>query len=179
MAADHPWSLLISPPASGARNMALDHALLDLAAGRGVTVLRLYRWNPPCLSLGRNEPARRYAPARIAALGIDVVRRPTGGRAVWHEHELTYAIAMPAAGLGSIADTVAMIHAIFADALRTLGLTATPAPRRPAARPDAGACFAAPMGGELLIGGKKVLGSAQLRERGALLQHGALLLDGD
>ncbi len=76
--------------------MATDAALLDEADRSGRAFLRLYRWSPPCLSFGRHEPAAtRYDRVAIARLGIDVVRRPTGGRAVWHEHEVTYAVAAP------------------------------------------------------------------------------------
>lgn len=159
--------------------MATDHALLDLAAERGVALLRLYRWDPPCLSLGRHEPVSRYPALARAGEGVRVVRRPTGGRAVRHGDDLTYALAMPADGAGAVADVVRRVHATFAAALARLGLDATPADAGPAARPDAGPCFARPAGGELLVGGRKVLGSAQVRERGALLQHGALLLSGD
>ncbi|MFN2326957.1 MAG: biotin/lipoate A/B protein ligase family protein, partial [Gemmatimonadales bacterium] len=85
-------------PRPGWANMAIDRALLDLAAGEGAVVMRLYRWHPHCLSFGRHEPAlRRYDRERIAALGLDTVRRPTGGRAVWHARELTYAVAAPEA----------------------------------------------------------------------------------
>src|SRR6266704_1185815 len=86
------WHLLIDPDGKpGAVNMALDQTLLEEADASGAAFLRLYRWNPPCLSFGRNEPAlARYDRERIAARGLAVVRRPTGGRAVWHEHEVTY-----------------------------------------------------------------------------------------
>jgi lipoate-protein ligase A len=80
--------------------MAVDQALLERAGRLGERRLRLYRWHPHCLSFGRHEQAlRRYDRDRIVASGLDVVRRPTGGRAVWHAGELTYAVAMPAAEL--------------------------------------------------------------------------------
>jgi len=77
--------------------MAVDVALLERADRMGEAFLRLYRFDPPCLSLGRNEAAGGYDRAAIARRGVDVVRRPTGGAAVWHEHELTYAVAAPIA----------------------------------------------------------------------------------
>ncbi len=160
--------------------MAVDQALLDLAAGEGRAFLRLYRWQPHCLSFGRNEPARkRYDRAAIAALGIDTVRRPTGGRAVWHAEELTYAVAAPIETFGTLAETYRQVHDTIAEALRSLGFPATlaPPPRRSDAL-DAGACFASPAGGEVVMDGKKVVGSAQLREGGAFLQHGSILLAG-
>ena len=96
------FQLAIDPVGrSGAENMALDQWLLEQADQSGAAFLRLYRWDPPCLSLGRNEPAaRRYDRAAIERLGLDVVRRPTGGRAVWHEGEVTYAVAAPIAAFG-------------------------------------------------------------------------------
>ena len=160
--------------------MAVDQALLDLAAGEGRAFLRLYRWEPHCLSFGRNEPARkRYDRAAIAALGIDTVRRPTGGRAVWHAEELTYAVAAPIDTFGTLAQTYRRIHETLATALRSLGFPADLAsPPARASALHAGACFASPAGGEVVLGGKKVVGSAQLREGGAFLQHGSILLDG-
>ena len=164
----------------GFRNMAIDQALLGRAAERGERWLRLYRWTPHCLSFGRHEPAiRRYDRERAEALGLDTVRRPTGGRAVWHSDELTYAVALPAEGLGGVRAVCAEIHGMLREGLRRLGVAAEAADAAPALRPGAGACFAAPAGGELMLRGRKVVGSAQLRERGALLQHGTILLSGD
>jgi len=175
------WTLLRDPAGQpGWHNMAVDQALLDLAAGEGRAFLRLYRWDPFCLSFGRNEPARRrYDRHEIERLGLDTVRRPTGGRAVWHADELTYAVAAPAAALGSLREAYRRIHEVLAAALQSLGFEA-----RLAAAPtrgtgvDAGACFASSAGGEVLLQGRKVVGSAQLREGSALLQHGSLLLGG-
>jgi lipoyl(octanoyl) transferase len=166
-------------PRAGWLNMAIDHALLE-RAGAGESWLRLYAWSPACLSFGRHEPAaRRYDRERIAALGLDVVRRPTGGRAVWHAGELTYVIAAPAAALGTLREAYTEIHRVIRDALRALGAAAELAPSNGSTPVDAGACFAAPAGGEVMVGGRKVAGSAQLREAGALLQHGSILLADD
>ena len=166
---------------SGADNMAIDESLLVDADRTGRSFLRLYRWNPPCLSLGRNEPLeRRYDFAAIERRGWQVVRRPTGGRAVWHEHEVTYAVAAPVAAFGSLKESYVAIHERLAAALRTLGVDATLATGRPAVRPSDGptSCFAAPVGGEVLVDGKKVVGSAQVRRGSAFLQHGSILLAG-
>ena len=116
-----PWQLLIDADGhSGAENMASDQAVLDEADRVGASFLRLYRWNPPCLSFGRNEAAaRHYDRARIERLGIAVVRRPTGGRAVWHEHEVTYAVAAPVAAFGSLRAAYCAIHERLAEALRS------------------------------------------------------------
>src|SRR2546426_5884446 len=125
---------------SGAENMAIDAGLLEQADQTGRALLRLYRFVPSCLSLGRNEPARKcYDRDAIARLGIDVVRRPTGGRAVWHEHEVTYAVAGPITAFGvdsgrgaaCCAPTYRAIHRRLAAALRTLRVDAPLAPHPP------------------------------------------------
>lgn len=176
------WHLILDPAGrSGAENMAIDEALLLDADRTGAAFLRLYRWDPACLSFGRNEPAaERYDRAAIERRGIAVVRRPTGGRAVWHEHEVTYAVAAPIAVFGSLRKSYRSIHRRWAVALRGLGVAAALAPERPTVRMSDGptACFASPAGGEILVNGRKVIGSAQVRHGAALLQHGSILLGG-
>jgi lipoate-protein ligase A len=174
------WSVLIDHQGrSGPVNMATDRMLLDEAEGTQGAFLRLYRWDPPCLSFGRNEPAlTRYDRAEIERRGMPVVRRPTGGRAVWHDRELTYAVAAPIAAFGTLADAYRIIHERIATALRILGVRASVAPTGRPAGVGAGACFAAAVGGEVVAGAKKVVGSAQVREGDAFLQHGSILLDG-
>ena len=159
--------------------MAWDQALLEESDATGAAFLRLYRWDPPCLSFGRNEPAlTRYDRVAIARRGLAGVRRPTGGRAVWHEHEVTYAVAAPIAAFGSLTESYRDIHQRLARALCALGLDARLAPGARAAALGAGACFAASAGGEVLVRGHKVVGSAQVRRGAAFLQHGSILLDG-
>src|SRR3989454_12375690 len=184
------WEGIFDPGGRpGAVNMAIDAALLTEAARTGRALLRLYRFDPPCLSLGRNEPAAaRYDRAAIARRRLDVVRRPTGGRAVWHEHEVTYAVAAPLATFGGLRHAYRSIHTRLAAALRGLGADATlaPDPPRPPGSPlgtvrppdRSTACFATSVGGEVLVEGCKLVGSAQLREGGAFLQHGSILLAG-
>ena len=160
--------------------MALDLALLDEAERRGEGFVRLYRWRPACLSFGRHEPARkRYDRGLIERRGLDTVRRPTGGRAVWHERELTYAVAAPVDLFGSLMESYRVIHQTLAVAITHLGVTAALAGSRPTPGVGAGACFASPAGGEVVSEGRKLVGSAQLRQGTAFLQHGSLLLEGD
>lgn len=162
--------------------MAVDMALLDLASDEGRAVLRLYRWDPYCLSFGRHEPAlRRYDRGRIDDLGLDCVRRPTGGRAVWHARELTYAVAAPLRLFGGLRETYHAIHAALARAIERLGArpVLASAEARPSLPSHPGSCFAAPVGGEVLLEGRKAVGSAQLRRDEAVLQHGSLLLEDD
>jgi lipoate-protein ligase A len=174
-----PWSLCFDLQGRpGWQNMAIDQAMLE-RAGTGERWLRLYRWAPHCLSFGRHEPAlRRYDRPKIDALALDVVRRPTGGRAVWHGDELTYALAAPGGALGGLRQAYQEIHRLLLAAVRMLGARAEMAPVRRQAGVDAGSCFASPAGGEIVIGGRKVVGSAQLREGAGLLQHGSILISG-
>jgi len=176
------WTLLLDQAHPGWENMAIDSALLDLAAGEGAAFLRIYRWDPFCLSFGRHEPAaRRYDRGRIRELRLDCVRRPTGGRAVWHARELTYAVAAPLAAFGGMKQAYHQIHSVLVAALGMLGARAELA-LSPASRPltpGAGPCFSAPAGGEVMLEHRKVVGSAQLRQGQAFLQHGSLLLEDD
>jgi lipoyl(octanoyl) transferase len=175
------WILwLDKPPRPGWANMSIDLALLDRAEQQGEHWLRLYRWNPHCLSFGRHEPAtRRYNRARIECLKLEVVRRPTGGRAVWHSRELTYAVAAPSRDFGSLQAAYVEIHTMLRDGLEQLGIVAELAPRSRAGSLDSGACFGLAAGGEVLVQGRKVVGSAQLRRGNAFLQHGSILLEDD
>jgi lipoate-protein ligase A len=172
------WYLIVDEDGKpGSVNMAIDQTLLARAQD-GMACLRLYRWKPPCLSFGRHEPAlRRYSLRRIRERNLDTVRRPTGGRAVWHEHEVTYAVAAPIDTFGSLRETYLRIHSTLTRALNRLGVAASHAPRTPAASLGSGSCFATAAGGEILANGRKLVGSAQLRERNAFLQHGSILLD--
>ena len=174
-----PWRCLLSNPLEGAWNMAVDEAILE-AVGQGLSLptLRLFAWRPPCLSLGYAQSIQDVDQAALAARGWQLVRRPTGGRAVWHDAELTYAVAAPIAAFGTLAESYRAIHARLAAALRTLGAVAELAPRGRAAGVGDGPCFATPVGGEVLVHGKKVVGSAQVRHGAAFLQHGSILLDG-
>ncbi len=162
--------------------MAADVALMDSVRGSGAPVLRFYRWNPPCLSLGRNQPARgAYDLAEIRRRGIDIVRRPTGGRAVLHEDELTYAAVFPALAFGSPRAAYFLINRAIVAGLRQLGVPAVAHAAAPgtAPRPSLSPCFAQPAGGEVTAGGRKLVGSAQWRDGNVVLQHGSLLLRGD
>jgi lipoate-protein ligase A len=175
------WRLLLTPPAPGAWNMALDEALMSRARRTGEWVLRVYAWSRPTPSLGRNQTARdAYDLERIAQRGIDLVRRPTGGRAILHDCEITYSVTAPAPGAGSLRESYDRINRLLLHGLRTLGVDASIAAELPPALPPGLApCFEQPSAGELVCGGRKLAGSAQWRDEDALLQHGSILLDGD
>ena len=176
-----PIRLLVHEPRAGDRNMAVDEALMRSARDGGVTTLRFYGWEPACLSFGRNQAARgAYDPDAAAARGIDVVRRPTGGRAVYHHRELTYSVTAPVDAWGSLREAYCRINRALAHGLRELGVPASctaesAAPGR-APGPTARACFRDPLPGEVSAEGRKLVGSAQWRDGGTLLQHGSLLL---
>jgi lipoate-protein ligase A len=181
-------ALLIDEPAPGATNMARDLALLD-ACSRGETpgAIRLYGFSPPCLSLGRMQPMNDVDLDACARDAVDVVRRPSGGRAVLHDQEVTYCVVCrssdPIFG-GRVLESCARIHDAIAVGLEALGVRTTPraipADLRRDARDGAAVadCFARPAAHELLdSAGRKLVGSAQARRAGALLQHGSVLLE--
>jgi lipoate-protein ligase A len=173
------WRLLCDEPLTGARNMALDHALA-VSLGEGTAVLRLYRWSRPTVSFGRHEPARDvYDRTLGAALGLDFVRRSTGGGAVLHEGELTYAVVVPLRALGGPRTAYRRINEALAAGLRTLGADVAVSEHGLVRRPGAGPCFQAAAPGEIVARGRKLVGSAQRADRHALLQHGSILIESD
>ena len=161
--------------------MARDTALQARAARTGETVFSVYSWSAPTLSFGRNQPARgRYDLATIRASGSDVVRRPTGGRAILHHREVTYSVTAPIDDSFPLRETYARINRILQSGLSRLGVLVETAPRTERAPvPSVRPCFALPSEGELVAQGAKLVGSAQWREGGALLQHGSILVDDD
>jgi lipoate-protein ligase A len=184
------WRLLRDGARPGDWNMACDAALLASADDPGSPpTLRFYGWDPPAVSLGHHQPDPTPGEAaRLRAREVDWVRRPTGGRAVYHgrpEEELTYSVVAPVgeAWIGGLADSYRRIHAAIAAALRDLGAQVELVPPRlpvAAIRPTSlRACFAATVPWEIAAGGRKLVGSAQRRSRRALLQHGSIPLAGD
>ena len=181
------WRVLVDLPDTGPKNMAVDHALAACSSS-GEAVLRIYQWSRPTVSFGRNELAHKaYDLAAGREAGMDFVRRPTGGRAVLHDRELTYAAVLPLENRRSLGEsygnrrslraTYGLINRGLLEALRSLRVPATLAGRRgPPTGPDAGPCFDEPAPGEVTVAGRKLVGSAQARLEGAILQHGSLLI---
>ena len=161
--------------------MARDSGLMDRARETGETVLTVYGWSRPTLSLGRNQTARgKYDHERLRDLGIDVVRRPTGGRALLHDREITYSVAGVQRGNDSLDDRYHRINSLLVAALAAVGVKASQAEGNGRApRPDTLPCFATPTRGELVVDGAKLAGSAQVSESGAWLQHGSMLIHDD
>lgn len=175
------WRLMLVPPRGGAENMARDAALMERARETGETVFSVYAWNRPTLSLGRNQAARdRYDLDEAARRGIDIVRRPTGGRALLHWREVTYSVTAPVSDRDGLRESYDRINNILLYGLVLLGVDAAQAAvtsRTPV--PGDLPCFAEPAAGELVSKGAKLVGSAQVRENGAMLQHGSILIRDD
>jgi lipoate-protein ligase A len=177
------WRLILSEPLPGAMNMAIDSAILA-AVEEGISppTLRLYSWNPPCLSLGYNQPYSDVDLDQLTARKWDVVRRPTGGRAILHTDELTYAVIGPKSDprlAGSLMNSYQNISQALFSALSQLGLPVeVHAGKNPQAHHQP-VCFENPSDFEITANGKKIIGSAQARKKNCLLQHGSLPLSGD
>ncbi len=180
------WRLLLHPPARGAWNMAVDEAILEgINRGESPTTLRLYSWDPPCLSLGYAQPSADVDFTRLQALGWDLVRRPTGGRAILHTDELTYSVIGPQSEprlSGGVLQSYQVLAQALLRALHILQVPAqaSPNPEPPVDSPATGpVCFEVPSNYEITVDGKKLIGSAQARRREGVLQHGSLPIRGD
>ncbi len=155
--------------------MAADVALLDEVAAGAPPVLRLYRWSPPALSLGRFQPDDDVDVDACRRLGVEIVRRPTGGRALLHGGDLTYAVALrPPAPSPTVDALYRLLAGGLIAGLARLGVEAAIAHGDGPAGP---VCFATQQGADLRVGDRKLCGSAQVHRAGAVLQHGALLVD--
>lgn len=170
------WTLQPDDPGAGPWNMAVDMALAQ-TTGPDHGVLRIYSWDRPTISFGRNQRARlRYDPAAIQKAALDAVRRPTGGREVVHDREVTYACVLPARALG-FRETYRSINAALTESLRSLGVPAVMSAGSAAPLPpDAGPCFGKAVAGEVEVESLKIAGSAQVRVGDNILQHGSVLL---
>ncbi len=178
------WRLLITSPARGAWNMAVDESILEhIGRGASPPTLRLYAWEPPCLSLGHAQPFAEVDVTRLKERGWEVVRRPTGGRAILHTDELTYSVIAPndePRVEGSVLESYNRLAQALLLAVKELDLPVelkeektnqqgTPNP----------VCFEVPSTYEITVNGKKLIGSAQARRKEGVLQHGSLPLRGD
>jgi lipoate-protein ligase A len=182
------WRLLDTGPADGSTNMAVDEALLEvIAAEKGDSTLRFYSWSPPALSLGYGQSTSGEIDVqRCASLGLDVVRRPTGGGAVLHDHEVTYSVVIraddPQVAAGLLASYLTISHALIRG-LAYLGISAELVPiRRRGPSPCGQAssvCFGTLSSYEVAVAGRKIIGSAQRRAHDLIMQHGSIPLSHD
>ncbi len=180
------WRFIPFERLTAFENMAIDEAIFrENQRTYALPTLRFYSWSPPSVSLGYFQPTleevnveacRRYS--------VDIVRRPTGGKAVLHENDLTYAvIASECNSLfpPDILGTYKVISSCIAGGLSELGIDAEMEGEKRANQDDSlkAACFSSPSRYELLVKKKKICGSAQLRSKGVFLQHGSILVDFD
>lgn len=181
------WRLLIIPAERGARgawNMAVDETILEhIRRGDSPPTLRLYAWEPACLSLGHAQPLADVDRARLKERGWEVVRRLTGGRAILHTDELTYSVigsAQDPVLAGSVLESYNRLAQALLLAVRSLEL---PVEMKEVAQNNIlrnnPVCFEVPSSYEIMVGGKKLIGSAQARKKEIVLQHGSLPLTGD
>lgn len=171
------WRLIIDGPLPGAVNMAIDSALLaSRRAGRCAPTLRLYRWQIPTVTMGRFQKDAQVDFEACARRGFDVVRRPTGGRGVLHDDELTYSVvAHVDDGVPrGVAASYRHLSAALAEAYRVLGVGAELTHRSRGAA-DSGACYLHATQADLSLGAAKLSGSAQVWSGDAVLQHGSFV----
>lgn len=184
------WRFIDSGKCSPAFNMALDEALLDWhSEGKIPPVIRFYGWNPATLSIGYFQKVEKEIDLEaVKSHGLGFVRRPTGGRGVLHEHELTYSVIV-SEDHPEMPKTVTEAYRVISEGIlkgfHQLGLEAyfavprTDEEKSALKNPRSAVCFDAPSWYELVVEGRKVAGSAQTRQKGVILQHGSILLDLD
>ncbi|MBE0671622.1 MAG: lipoate--protein ligase family protein [Anaerolineales bacterium] len=179
------WRLLYTPPSTGAWNMAVDEAILEhIYRGESQSTLRLYSWNPPCLSLGHAQSFKDVDVERLKSHGWEVVRRVTGGRAILHTDELTYSVTGSAEEpvlSGGVLESYNRLAQALLYAVQSLSV-----PVEMKEHEDGHTqqnlnpvCFEVPSTYEITVDGKKLIGSAQARKKEGVLQHGSLPLSGD
>ncbi len=178
------WRLLRTAPARGAWNMAVDESILEhIGRNKSLPTLRLYAWEPACLSLGYAQPYADADELRTKERGWEVVRRPTGGRAILHTDELTYSVTAPSDEprlAGSVLESYNRLAGALLQAVQSLGLRVE---MKEGAGGNHGSsnpvCFEVPSAYEITVQGKKLIGSAQARRKEGVLQHGSLPLGGN
>lgn len=179
------WRLIHTPPSTGAWNMAVDESVLEhIYRGEVKPTLRLYSWNPPCLSLGHAQSFKDVDIERLHAQGWEVVRRLTGGRAILHTDELTYSVTGSAEDpvlAGGVLESYNRLAQALLHAVQSLSV-----PVEMKEHEDGHTqqnlnpvCFEVPSTYEITVNGKKLIGSAQARKKEGVLQHGSLPLTGN
>jgi lipoate-protein ligase A len=175
------WKFLNTNHRGGKFNMEFDEFLAEhLQEGIGLPTLRIYGWKPPAISIGFNQDINDFNIDKLQATGIDIVRRPTGGRAILHWHELTYSVVMPSNNEGPRAIYQFISEALL-KGLQLLGIEAQLSSSNANFKtlyqsPSSIPCFASSAKSEILFDNKKLIGSAQRRFGNITLQHGSFLL---
>ena len=184
---ERPWRLLVTEPCDGATNMAIDEAVWrGRRAGTSAPTVRFFAWAPPTVSLGYGQPLDRHVDGEACRrLGVGIVRRPTGGSAIYHdgpERELTYSVVASTDDLGGardVLDTYRWIGRALVAGLRALGAPVEMVAVTGGGDPTPAFCFARTGSYEIEIDARKVVGSAQRRHGRCFLQHGSVLLGVD
>jgi len=177
------WRFLNTGKMSSAMNMAIDEAILEsVKKKRSLPTIRFYDWNPPSISFGYNQEfSKEIDQKKLKEFGFGYVRRPTGGRAVLHNEEVTYSVIAPISGKlkGNVQESYSEISLALAQGLKNLGIEVefekgelSSHHQRQAENP----CFSSSSRFELNYKKKKIVGSAQVRKGNILLQHGSILL---
>lgn len=177
------WRWIDTGFADGATQMAADQAILECSAQVGMPTMRVYRWQPYCISLGYHQKLESLDPAACESAGVHVVRRPTGGRAVYHAQEVTYSVIIPKSStqyLDNVAALYMMLSEGLARGLRQMGVAAELEKRsvdlNAHYKKDLSvSCFSAAARHEILVEGRKLVGSAQRHLTEGMLQHGSIL----
>lgn len=197
------WRLLRTPPADGLTNMAVDLTLMEVTKTDDVGILRVYGWEKPTVSFGRNERVTGvYDADELSTAGLEFVRRPTGGRALLHSREVTYAVAMPLDDQSRWPAAYRAVNELLLAAMQSLGVPAHIAATTSAVTGslwpedhnpgrtggdtqmvpshDLGVvCFSGIAAGEIAVGQRKLVASSVWRDRAAYLQHGSILIHDD
>jgi lipoate-protein ligase A len=177
------WRLVISEPADGPWNMAVDEAMLQAGVeGLIPPTLRFYAWQPPAVSLGFFQPLDEgISRSEIARRGFGLVRRPSGGRAILHNDELTYSVVVPEGAIKEGRSVMGSYRTLSRGIEAGLGLLGVGAefaerksPERMRAQGLPTVCFAKAAKCDMTVAGRKIVGSAQTRRRGVIMQHGSV-----
>ncbi len=178
------WRFVETEPLDGFTNMAIDEAVLEsVTKGEAPPTVRFYRWQPPAVSIGYFQKLSKEINVEACKKhGVDIVRRLTGGRAVLHQHELTYSVIAPEDHpkvAGTVLQSYLMISRGLLAGLNNLGVNGQMVDGGVERKQGTAACFDAPSWYELVVDNKKLVGSAQTRKNGVLLQHGSILIETD
>jgi len=179
------WRVIEHPAGNGAWNMAVDEAILEsVYSGDSLPTLRFYAWNPACLSLGHAQPFSDVDMSTVSSNGWMVVRRPTGGRAILHVDELTYAVIAPETEprvSGGVMESYLRLSQALLESLNLLRLVPQALEKSDSNTTNKNnpVCFEVPSNYEITVNNRKLIGSAQARRKEGILQHGSLPLYGD
>jgi len=164
-------------PTPGSLNMAIDEALMESYSELGMPTLRFYKWKTPCLSIGKFQKISEIDIDFLNVNGIELVRRPTGGKAVLHHEEITYSVVMPFEFFEKkeVINTYQKIALALRKGLEILGIQTNLSKNKSHVENSfRSACFSVPSIYEITVDGKKLIGSAQVRNKNVILQHGSL-----